>query len=291
MHELYSCAPRAELQPYIRAFAQRRIEQESPVVVEPMPACLEVIVDFQFGSRPIAEFGDASLFRIYEVGVLGPSAYRPINLHLPGGVESFGIFFQPLAFGRLFHLPMSLLVNRDYDGYDVLGAEARFLWNQMAETDSFAGRVRLAEEYLLGKVANSRSNSSVMNAALSMFRSKGVVRVNDMARYTSLGLRQFERNFIAEIGMAPKLYSRIARFEFVLDAKINCRNVRWVDLACEFGYHDQMHMIRDFQKLSGLSPEYLLGRLGDMRPPAHAGVQLTTPGIPTRSEDRTTRIL
>jgi AraC-like DNA-binding protein len=268
VHELFSCAPRPELQTYIRAFAQRRTERESPEVVEPMPACLEVIVDFQFGSRPIAEFGDASLFKIYEVGVLGPSAYRPINLHLPGGVESFGIFFQPLAFWQLFHLPMSLLVNRDYDGYDVLGLEARSLWHKMAETDNFISRVKLAEEYLLGKVVNSRRNSSIMNAALYMFKSKGVVRVNDVARHTSLGLRQFERNFIAEIGLAPKLYSRVARFESALDAKINCKNVRWVDLACEFGYHDQMHMIRDFQKLSGLSPEYLLGRLGDIRPPA-----------------------
>ena len=109
-----------------------------------------------------------------------------------------------------------------------------------------------------------------MSAALYMFKSKGIVRVNGVARHMSLGLRQFEPNFIAEIGLAPKLYSRVARFESALDAKINCQNVRWVDLACEFGYHDQMHMIRDFQKLSGLSPEYLLDRLGDIRPPVQS---------------------
>ena len=94
MHELYSCAPRPELQTYVRAFAQRRTEQESPEVVEPMPACLEVIVDF-----PVAEFGDASLFKIYEVGVLGSNAYRPINLHLPAGWTLSGYSFSPWCFG------------------------------------------------------------------------------------------------------------------------------------------------------------------------------------------------
>jgi hypothetical protein len=75
--------------------------------------------------------------------------------------------------------------------------------------------------------------------------------------------------------LSPKLYSRVARFQAALDGKLDCHNVRWVDLACEFGYHDQMHMIRDFQKLSGLSPECLLARLGDMRPAALASREPT----------------
>jgi AraC-like DNA-binding protein len=271
VHELYSCAARPELQNYVRAFAQRRISQHSAEVVEPVPARLEQVLNFEFGIRPVAELGDANRTTIHKISVVGSSAYRPFSLQLPGGVESFAIFFQPLAFWQLFRLPISTLVNRHYDGRDVLDHETQQLWDRMAETATFGGRVKIAEEYLLRKLLSSRSNTPIMNAALYMFKAKGAVRLEDVANHLSLGLRQFERNFLSEIRLSPKLYSRVARFQAVLDAKLDCQNVRWVDLACEFGYHDQMHMIKDFQKLSGLSPACLLARLGDMRPSALAG--------------------
>jgi AraC-like DNA-binding protein len=268
VHETYSASPRLELKPYVRAFAQRRIPEDSAELVEPVPACLDQILNFEFGVRPIAELGDTSQFTIHRLSVVGSSAYRPLNMHLSGGVESFAIFFQPLAFWQLFRLPMGSFVNQDYDGYAVLGREARELWDRMAETPTFAGRVKVAEKYLLRKARNVERNTSVMNAALYMFRAKGAVRLDDVAGQLSLGLRQFERNFLSEIGLNPKLYSRVARFQTALDTRIHRQDIRWVNLANEFGYYDQMHMIKDFQKLSGLTPEGLLSRIGDMRPPA-----------------------
>jgi len=268
MHELYSCAASPELQLHVRAFAQRRMSRDHTEVVEPVPARLEQVLNFEFGIRPVAQLEGSTQSTIHEISVVGPSAYRPFSLLLPGGVESFAIFFQPFAFWQLFRLPISTLVNRYYDGCDVLDRETQQLWNRMAETATFAGRVRIAEEYLLRKVLNSQRNTSIMSAALYMFKAKGALRLEDVAGHLSLGLRQFERNFLSEIGLSPKLYSRVARFQAALDMKIKSSGVRWANLACELGYHDQMHMIKDFQSLSGLSPTCLLARLGDMRPSA-----------------------
>jgi methylphosphotriester-DNA--protein-cysteine methyltransferase len=268
VHENYSVSPRLELKTYVRAFAQRRLEKDNAELVEPVPACLDQVLDFEFGVRPIAELGDASRFTINRLNMVGPSAYRPFNLHLCGGVESFAIFFRPLAFWQLFRLPLGSLVNQDFDGHAVLGAEANQLWNRLAETATFAERVKVAETYLLRKALNAERNTSIMNAALYMFRARGAVRLHDVASQLSLGLRQFERNFLSEIGLSPKLYSRVARFQAALDTRIHRQDIRWANLANEFGYHDQMHMIKDFQKLSGLTPEGLLSRIGDMRPPA-----------------------
>jgi AraC-like DNA-binding protein len=268
VHENYSASPRIELKPYVRAFGQRRLAEDSAELVEPVPAYLDQILNFEFGIRPIAELGDASRFTINRLSIVGSSAYRPFNLHLSGGVESFAIFFQPLAFWQLFRLPTSSLVNQDFDGYAVLGAEGHRLWNRMAEAATFAERVKVAEAYLLRKALNAERNTSIMNAALSMFRANGAVRLNDVASQLSLGLRQFERNFLSEIGLSPKLFSRIARFQTALETRIRRQDIPWANLANELGYHDQMHMIKDFQKLSGLTPESLLSRIGDLRPPA-----------------------
>ncbi|MEG9436592.1 AraC family transcriptional regulator [Edaphobacter sp. HDX4] len=270
MHETYSAFPRPELKPYVRAYAQRRIDKaDSAGLIEPVPACLEQILNFEFGVRPIAELGDASRFTIHRLSVVGASAYRPFTLHLAAGVESFAIFLQPLALWQLFRLPLSSLANHDYDGYTVLGEEGHQLWQRIAEVPAFEERVKLAESYLLRKALNAQPNTSIKNAAVYMFRAKGARPLEDVAGHLSLGLRQFERNFLREIGLSPKFYSRVARFQATLDARIYRQDTRWADLANEFGYHDQMHMIKDFEKLSGLSPERLLSQIGDMRPPAH----------------------
>jgi hypothetical protein len=255
---------------YVRAFAQRKISRGSAEIVEPVPASLEQILNFEFGNLPIVAFGDGRQIHPYPVSLVGPSASCLADLHLGGGVESFAIFFQPLAFSRLFHIPMPSLVNRQYDAYDVLGSEIRGLWHKMAQTSFFTKRVELVEEYLLVKAASSSRNTPIMNAALFMFASNGVARIGDVANQTSLGLRQFERRFLSEIGLLPKLYCRVARFQAALDTKLNCNDLIWLNLAHEFEYHDQAHMIKDFQYFSGWSPESLVQRLGDMRPPALA---------------------
>jgi len=273
MHELHSSAPRPELRTYVRAFAQRKLDRGSVEVVQPMPACLEQILSFEFGDHPIIEFGDGSCLQTYKIAVVGSSAYRPVNVRLRSGLESFAIFFQPLAFWQLFRVSIGELANRHYDCCDVVGAEIQELKNKMADTVSFPKRVGLVEEYLLRKASRSLGNTPIMNAALHMFECKGIARISDIANQTSLSLRQFERRFTSEIGMGPKLFARVARFQMVLDAKVRCRNASWLTLAHEFGYHDQMHMIRDFYGLSGFSPSCLLERLGDNRPPALAACQ------------------
>ena len=289
MHATYSASPRPELQGYVRAFAQRRIDKDDGAAfVEPVPASLEPVMNFEFGIRPVVEVGDESRFTVNQLSIVGHSAYRPLSMHLCSGVESFAIFFQPLAYWQLFRLPISGFVNRDYDGCAVLGSEGHELWNRMGETPDFDGRVKLAEGYLLRKAMNANRNTSIMNAARYMFRAKGAVPLQHVASQLSLGMRQFERNFVREMGFSPKLYSRVARFQSLLDTKIHCQGTRWADLANEFGYYDQMHMIRDFQKLSGLTPERLLAQIGDMRPRAlFDGVPEGTSSGSTRPSSQT----
>jgi hypothetical protein len=102
MHELYSSGARPELRAYVRAFAQRRIDRAEVEVIEPMPAWLEPILNFEFGDHPIVSFGDGSRISASSISVVGPRAYRPADLLLRGGVESFAIFFSRWHFRSYF---------------------------------------------------------------------------------------------------------------------------------------------------------------------------------------------
>ena len=107
-----------------------------------------------------------------------------------------------------------------------------------------------------------------MMAATYLFQHGGVVRVTAVADASGLGVRHFERRFQADVGITPKLFARISRFQTALDAKLRMPSRSWMEIAHESGYHYQMHMLHDFRGLGGDSPNELIAQLGEGRPSA-----------------------
>jgi len=271
MHRCLSALPRPELRPYVRAFAQREISSSAPDIMEPVFAGLESTLELDFKNSPLVEYVSGVTGLCWPVSVVGPHTHRRAWIRLRGPVESFGVFFRPLALWQLFHVPTALLVNRAYTADAILGNEIMPLWQRMAECTSFRQRVCLMEEYLLRRVANLIDRTAVLSSALHVLRLGGASSISQLAHDAALGVRQFERRFVQEVGMGPKLFARIARYQSALDSKLAFPGRSWLWIAHEFGYHDQMHMIRDFHSLGGSSPGDMLLHIGDMRPPASDG--------------------
>jgi AraC-like DNA-binding protein len=67
--------------------------------------------------------------------------------------------------------------------------------------------------------------------------------------------------FRAEVGMTPKLYSRVRRFQLALARARATPRADWARLAGECGYFDQSHLIHDFRQFCGLGPTDCLRHL------------------------------
>ncbi len=132
----------------------------------------------------------------------------------------------------------------------------------------------MVENYLFERAGRSFGQTSIMKAAAHLFQQRGTLRIQQLAIKSGLSTRQFERRFAESTGIAPKLFGRITRFQMALDGKLSAPDRTWLSIAHEFGYHDQMHMIRDFHGLGGASPANMLSELGDTRPPALAAANL-----------------
>ena len=229
------------------------------------------MIEFEFGALPAIEFTDGPPQSAHGVSAIGCIAYRSPKLVLVGQVESFAIFLKPLGLWQMFGIPTRLMADTFFDAEAMLGREVQDLWHRMAETPDFGARVAATEAFLLRRLPRSTAEDQIISrAALSIFQQGGAGRMDAVAADCCLSMRQFERRFIAEIGISPKRFARIARFQTLLDAKIRRPERSWTRLAHEFGFHDQMHMIRDFELMTGMSPEKLVGRIGDLRPLALA---------------------
>jgi AraC-like DNA-binding protein len=261
-----SARPRAELAPFVRAYAQRIVAPTDPPWTQSVPAQLEQILNLEFGVLPGIRHRDRDISR--EILVGGAQGEFSGTLHLRPGVVSFAVFFWPSGWSQLFDIPAKEITNNFDDPTALHGPAIRELWNRMGEEVTFGRRVEIVETFLLRKLSSAAPDSKISRAAKYLFSQHGAVSIPKLGRQGGLSLRHFERLFQTDVGMSPKTFARIARFQAALDAKLADPLRTWLDIAHSFGYYDQMHMVHDFERLGLNTPTQVLVQMGDVRPSA-----------------------
>jgi AraC-like DNA-binding protein len=214
-------------------------------------------MEFTFGDPYLVRFVDRSRERLtYPVALIGAKTHQRIQLGLQGHIETFTVIFQPTALHRLFSLPAGLLVNEDYEADAVLNLRFASLRAELGEARSFAKQVVIADRFFRRLIPQMNDQPRLEAVVNRMISQRGCVRVQELTDGMGLGLRQFERLFTSHLGIGPKTYARILRFEAAIYWK-SVSSYNWTRIAHDLGYFDQMHMIHDFQALSGDSPKQL----------------------------------
>jgi AraC-like DNA-binding protein len=94
-----------------------------------------------------------------------------------------------------------------------------------------------------------------VDAALATFhRESEVARVAEVADAVGLSVRRFIEAFARDVGLTPKQYCRVRRFQQAVTAAHAAREVDWAEVALSCGFYDQAHFIHDFRAFSGLTP-------------------------------------
>jgi AraC-like DNA-binding protein len=250
----------------VRAYAQRIVAPTDPSWTQSVPAQLEQILNLEFGVLPGIRHRDRDISR--EILVGGAQDEFSGTLQLRPGVVSFAVFFWPSGWSQLFNIPAREITNNFDDPTVLHGPAIRELWNRMGEEVTFAGRVEIIETFLLSRLSSVAPDSKTSRAAKYLLSQHGAVTIPNLGRQGALSLRHFERLFLMDVGMPPKTFARIARFQTALDAKLADPSRTWLDIAHSFGYYDQMHMVHDFEHLGRNTPTQVLLQMGDVRPSA-----------------------
>lgn len=82
----------------------------------------------------------------------------------------------------------------------------------------------------------------------------GVVKIKNLEDEFHLSGRWLEKQFSEQIGMSPKDFARVARFNALMNEAKTTPSVSWSDLTDKYGYYDQSHLIRDFHDFTKQSP-------------------------------------
>jgi len=254
--------PSPSLEPFVRFYTQREVRICGAVVVHPVPARTCPMLGFDFRDSVTVKYGREQIHRTSPKSILvGLQTHRRLEMHLTGDLQSFFIMFRPEGFYRLFSTPMDEITDGDYEAHSVLGSFVEQVRDRLGECESFDKRVCLVEKLLMQRALQAPDLDGIGAAASRILQGGGQAAIPILADEAGLSLRQFERRFIRQVGVRPKLFTRMTRFEGALERKARFVNASWTDVAQEFGYYDQMHMVHDFAEFTGGTPSETLAQL------------------------------
>lgn len=141
---------------------------------------------------------------------------------------------------------------------DLFPKEFLQLHEQLNEAKSSSEMFQLTEAFLLDKLSKCRTYRPALEKATDYMLSKPeMYSIKELAYHSNMSLKTFERKFIQQVGVSPKLFERIRRFNQALDLKTYQPNLSWLDICYRTGYYDPMHLVKDFKKFAAMTPTNL----------------------------------
>lgn len=179
------------------------------------------------------------------------------------------VVFRPGGAHALLKMPADAFHDKNVSLDLIWGSMVRTLRDRLRSASDPAQKFQILEGALLSRV-NERIqlNSAVRYALLQFARRPEIPMVRELAQEAGLSRRRFAQLFREQIGLTPKLYCRIQRFQNALKQIAAGASVDWAQLALEAGYCDQAHLVHEFRDFSGLSPSAFLASCA--RPASHA---------------------
>jgi len=169
-----------------------------------------------------------------------------------------GIWFKPGGAFRFMSLPASEIRDQHVALDDIWGAFANELRDQLVAAPTPAAKFAITERALMDRFTRGRDHHAAVRFALSQFGR--IARVTPVIDAIGISARRFEQVFHEQVGLTPKLFCRIRRFQRVLHLINEQRDIDWTDVALSCGYFDQPHFINDFQAFSGINPTEYVAR-------------------------------
>jgi AraC-like DNA-binding protein len=165
-----------------------------------------------------------------------------------------GIHFKPGGVFPFFKLPADELQNQIIPLEILWRSKANELHERLLAATDLNQRFRILEQVLTEQIVQPLTQHNAVKYVLSEFM-KGQPSVVQLSDQMGISQRRLSEVFRKEVGLTPKLFSRLFRFHSLIVALKQKTAVHWADLSVHHGYYDQAHFIHDFQAFSGLTPQ------------------------------------
>jgi len=245
------------LQPFVKQYwTMEACMNEKEHVQRIIPSAL-VELNFFFADRPKAE---NSKNDYPSSSVLTGQQSSFFDIIVSGNLDMFSVSFQPGGAHCFFNIQTDEILDQKVALQDLDPKNCERIEEELFSASSFKQRISIFEKYLISKLSNwdpllfERIKASISGINEQVDN----IGLKQLASEAYLSTKQFERVFNRLIGISPKKFQRIIRFQRLLHLKQLQPELSLTSLAYTSGYYDQAHMIHEFKKLTGMTPKELL---------------------------------
>jgi AraC-like DNA-binding protein len=172
------------------------------------------------------------------------------------------VILKPNALQTLLGLNASVLTNAVVD---LAEFSAGSLNLQLLEARDEKEHLAYLIHYLEAKSQAAKTRDCLIEESLRLIHhSAGAITVKALLECLNISERQFEKRFQQAVGLSPHFYIRIKRFNAALRLMQSGQFSTLTALAHRLHFYDQSHFIRDIKTFSGITPGYLLHKVGDI---------------------------
>lgn len=182
---------------------------------------------------------------------------------LPGSSMLVVRFREGMAY-PILQLPIGILKNQVLSADLMLNPEINRLHEKLVNAPTPAEKFAFTLDFLTLRLRQNQGiHPAVQFAVGKIMADPALVTIDAIAKKTGWSHKHLVTLFDKFVGVSPKEFVRIARFQKAVAAIGDKASVDWSNLAYDCGYYDQAHFIKDFKRFSGLSPAAYLGERGE----------------------------
>lgn len=238
---------------YVQSHAQERLLPDGSMTIA-----------FSLGERSLLKSPrDNSAPAVKVAGqVICGARSTPMVLDTSDMVTTLGIQFKPGGGFPFLPMPAGELRDLCVSLDDVFGAVVRSLRERLLECADPREMFAMVEQWLLSHAPKALEKHPAVEYATHHFVQGALAQpLSSVVDRIGYSQRHFNQLFADEVGLTPKRFLRVRRFQRVITSVSGQTSVDWADLALHCGYYDQSHFTHDFRGFCGLTPAaYLVHR-------------------------------
>jgi AraC-like DNA-binding protein len=180
---------------------------------------------------------------------------RFMDVEATGKIGVFSIRFAPSGLRRFVNMNIDELTCNAIDVEDLWGKEGRMLEERIMTAPTAISRMKIVEDFLSKRMTACETRLHAIDYCIrNMVLSSEPTSIDRLAAEVNLSRRELERKFQNIVGLSPKRFLRITRFQQVLKYLEQNPSKSFTTTAYANGYFDQSHFIKDFKEFTGFSP-------------------------------------
>ena len=224
----------------------------------------EIIIDLSERSQYIYNNESLQAIQTCRFAWVSGIRTRPITIPSGNGSKMLIIAFKRGRAFPFYPFPTGDLTDTVVEADLIFGRRFHDLREQLLAAKSIDRMFQLVEGFLLQQAGNALQGDTAARCieyAVSSITDKPTLRgLHELSEEIGYSQKHFIELFRQQVGVTPKQYLKIMRFQKVIRAIETKETTRWSQIALECGFYDQAHFINDFKHFSGFTPKEYMKR-------------------------------